>query len=733
VKISWVDISTVSKLSTLDSLQCTHTMPIAHAQRSYIVYKHTDKIYAQGAAAAYSGQVAVGDVILSINDQSLNSIQDAKRLAEGPPETLCRLHLQRFGEPEQPATLILMREPILPEDSGRVFDVANLPQASAALGARVTGDPGGRGMLVCGIHEGASAYWSDLKLGDIITDVDGTRVVHATPEDMVRLTSGPTGSRMLLRVIRARPVDDASLAMAASVPGIDVGDREMVVSVRVVRCVRSEGDSLAEALGYRRRLLKLLHTHINHALHPASPSTSPSRANNTPPLRKSASPPRPYQSLPPHSTLLSPRENTATTMSYTSSSAYTPSSSHRHASPARGEASYAYTTSVHNGNNINNSSSRPSAEATNGTSYSHPSSQPRHQSPPNLRGRDEPQAAASTTTVTSSSYGSISATRDESYTPARMNNNSSSSGANGHYHSAYGDARSASSPSKRTPSPGSNSSKIMHDDNNNNNNASMAKRTLPVPLDGARHVPTSTQAESVTASPSLHQHLRELSLRNSNSPWGGPESMSQQQRAWENSEVGVSLTLEVPADKPGRLIREIIATCAWCVGTSEDRFDYCGLDQDPNGTVIVRLNVRKADPTHHTDTRPPSALAQNLLAQLSHPFSPLHTAPASKNTSDVVVSKPFRSAPLPPLEADGDDRGLVGLTMNASTMSRSELDTNSEVRYEGHAGSSSYRAGTDEGVPDKFAGGGGGGGMAGEDTSDDEEHQLGYVCVFVGV
>jgi hypothetical protein len=664
--------------------------------------------------------VAVGDVILSINDQTLASIQDAKRLAEGPPETLCRLYLQRFGEPEQPATLILMREPVVPEDSGRVFEVANLPQASAALGARVTGDPGGRGMLVCGIHEGASAYWSDLKLGDIITDVDGTRVVHATPEDMVRLTSGPTGSRMLLRVIRARPVDNA--LGITSMSGIDVADREMLVTVRVVRCVRSEGDSLAAALGYRRRLLKLLHTHINHALHPASPSTSPSRTNNTPPLRKSTSPPRAYQSLPPHSTLLSPRE--APAQSYTSSSVHT--SSHRPASPGRGD-SYSYTDSVHKSNN---NSSKPPALPTNGTShYSHSSSPPRHQSPPNPRRRDE---QATSTSASSSSY-TTSATRDESYTPARIN----SAVVNGHHNSAYTDSRSSPSSDRRTPSPASR--RVTGDSTD-------AKRTQPVPIDGTRHVPSvlASQAESVIASPSLHQHLRELSARGGNSPWGGgPEQMSQQ-RAWENSEVGVSLTLEVSAEKPGRLIRDIIATCAWCVGTSEDRFDYCGMDQGPNGTVIVRLNVRKADPTHHTDTRPPSTLAQNLLAQLSHPFSPLHTAPASKTTSDVVVSKPFQSAPLPSLEADGHDRGLAGLSTDPAMLSRSEFDSRHVARNEGPPlGQTgySYRAGTTDDPGLDYAHGGqpglsGGVGInLGEDGSEDEDRQMGYVrvCVIVHV
>lgn len=40
----------------------------------------------------------------------------------------------------------------------------------------------GRGMLVCGIYEGGSAYWSDLKLSDIITTVDGIPVLNASPQ-----------------------------------------------------------------------------------------------------------------------------------------------------------------------------------------------------------------------------------------------------------------------------------------------------------------------------------------------------------------------------------------------------------------------------------------------------------------------------------------------------------------------------------------------------------------------
>jgi hypothetical protein len=162
------------------------------------------------------------------------------------------------------------------------------------------------------------------------------------------------------------------------------------------------------------------------------------------------------------------------------------------------------------------------------------------------------------------------------------------------------------------------------------------------------------------------------------------------------------------------------------VGTSEDRFDYCGMEQGPQGTVIVRLNVRKAVPSRDDDTRPPSELAQNLLAQLSHPYSPLHTAPVSKTTSDVVVSKPFRTAPLPPLEDEDQELGLIGLTVDVGLLKSETFNVfRHDLAIPADRPSSSVQGPHGHEHVNGQKGAGEDSGELGQETYEEEDRQLG--------
>ena len=151
----------------------------------------------------------------------------------------------------------------------------------AGLGARVVHDD--RGMKVCDLYDGSSAYWSTLKIDDIICGVDGHDIRHGPPALILQLTNGSVGFSMCVHVIRCESTDDeitgALSARGLSTPGgsqvavawkdakePELNSGEKLVRVLVVRSRSLADKALKRAMDYRASVVDLLQQRIERVL-----------------------------------------------------------------------------------------------------------------------------------------------------------------------------------------------------------------------------------------------------------------------------------------------------------------------------------------------------------------------------------------------------------------------------------------------------------------------------------
>ena len=169
----------------------------------------------QGGAAALSGQLSVGDAILSINGRSTLGMSDhaIRRALTGQPGTPVNLIVRRaYSTIEQPVSLIRKPlEPLVPEEN-----------EIAGIGAVIAQDVYQNIVVTKLIYGGAAAtckpsdiFGEDrLHRGDIILAVNGRSVHDMNPNTVRPLLTGPVGSPVVLLIKVITPIASLTASYA---------------------------------------------------------------------------------------------------------------------------------------------------------------------------------------------------------------------------------------------------------------------------------------------------------------------------------------------------------------------------------------------------------------------------------------------------------------------------------------------------------------------------------------
>jgi hypothetical protein len=191
----------------------------------------------QGTPASYSGQLAVGDEIVAVDSVRPRSLEHLISLLDGACGTLCRLEVREQGR--DASIVYLMRQCVELSAEGK-------PASAVGLGMQLEADT--RGLRVTTISCGGPAYWSGLKVGDIILRVeDGATRELKLLKSQCHAYDGPCGTRVTLDVVRAE---------AAKSPRLSPMEKSL--RLRLVRTASLQGKSLQVARQYRADIVKLI-------------------------------------------------------------------------------------------------------------------------------------------------------------------------------------------------------------------------------------------------------------------------------------------------------------------------------------------------------------------------------------------------------------------------------------------------------------------------------------------
>ena len=159
-----------------------------------------------GGAAARCGMIETGDQVRAVSGVDLTgkAKADLRDMIMGPPGSHVRLDLTRADDSVQQVTLV--REAAAADEHA-----ASSPPAPAAatvsahraklghLGMRLERTDGGL-LRVCEVDEGGGAAMRDICPGDIISDIDGVRVVHLDQPTINGLLCGVPGTIVAVTV-----------------------------------------------------------------------------------------------------------------------------------------------------------------------------------------------------------------------------------------------------------------------------------------------------------------------------------------------------------------------------------------------------------------------------------------------------------------------------------------------------------------------------------------------------
>ena len=155
----------------------------------------------QGGAAALSGQLSVGDIIVSIDGRSTLGLNDSiiRKALIGQPGTPINLVVKHaYSTVEHPVSLIRKPlEPLMSEDD-----------EIAGIGAVIAQDVNKNIVVTKLIYGGAAGtckpsdiFGEDrLHRGDIILAINGRSIHNMTPSTVRPLLNGPVGSPVVLLV-----------------------------------------------------------------------------------------------------------------------------------------------------------------------------------------------------------------------------------------------------------------------------------------------------------------------------------------------------------------------------------------------------------------------------------------------------------------------------------------------------------------------------------------------------
>ena len=215
-------------------------------------------------AAHYSGQCAIGDIIAAVASVVPQSLDHLDELVSGPDGSLVDLEIiQQYGRKDS-VTLHFLRagtpaaQPLLPFEA---------ESDEAGIGVQVEAVEGGNcaAVSVTKIEEGSPAYWSDLRVGDVITHVHSMAI--ETAGAFRSHGHGVVGTRLVLAVER----------------GETFSLRVVLIRARTLRQA-----ALACAKAYKNKVLQLLHDRLQGSQRLAHMHTTDAEARESPIHEKNA-------------------------------------------------------------------------------------------------------------------------------------------------------------------------------------------------------------------------------------------------------------------------------------------------------------------------------------------------------------------------------------------------------------------------------------------------------------
>jgi len=182
------------------------------------------------------------DVILSINDQKVESVEQLRRLIrEIPPGRTVTINISRDGQPMTVKAELTARSkmpdmnfnfnmpavnvpPIhipafnMPEIDVPTIVVVHAPRSSGMMIENLTpqlgeffGTKGGSGVLVRSVEKGSRAEQAGLRAGDVIVKINGSTVNDCT--DFTRLLRARTSTKAALTILRDKREQQITLTM----------------------------------------------------------------------------------------------------------------------------------------------------------------------------------------------------------------------------------------------------------------------------------------------------------------------------------------------------------------------------------------------------------------------------------------------------------------------------------------------------------------------------------------
>src|SRR5215469_1399701 len=182
------------------------------------------------------------DVILSINDQKVESVEQLRRLIhEIPPGRTVAIGISRDGQPMTVKAQLTARNktpdmnfnfnmpavnvpPIhipafnMPEIDVPTIVVVHAPRSSGMMIENLTpqlgeffGVKGGSGVLVRSVEKGSRAEQAGLRAGDVIVKIDGSKVNDSS--DFTRLLRARSSSKAELTILREKREQQLTLTM----------------------------------------------------------------------------------------------------------------------------------------------------------------------------------------------------------------------------------------------------------------------------------------------------------------------------------------------------------------------------------------------------------------------------------------------------------------------------------------------------------------------------------------
>ena len=183
------------------------------------------------------------DVILTINDQKVQSVEQLKRLIrEIPPGRTVAIGISRDGQPMTVKALLAERSNKMPEMNFHfnmpavnvppihipAFNmpeidvpgivVVHTPRSSGMMIENLTpqlgeffGTKGGGGVLVRSVEKGSRAEQAGLRAGDVIVKIDGSKVNDSS--DFSRLLRARTSSKAELTILRDKREQQVTLTL----------------------------------------------------------------------------------------------------------------------------------------------------------------------------------------------------------------------------------------------------------------------------------------------------------------------------------------------------------------------------------------------------------------------------------------------------------------------------------------------------------------------------------------